>query len=110
MQGPAVLIMAPTRELATQISEVAESAGAALGLKTTCIFGGVPKPPQQQALKRGVHIAVATPGRLFDLVDDGSFVLKNVTYLVLDEADRYDCNTYSYLKYQCWNIHLIQTF
>lgn len=63
-------MLAPTRELAMQISAVLEEAGEAAGLRTLCAYGGVPKPPQMQALRRGVDIVVATPGRLEDLIDD----------------------------------------
>jgi ATP-dependent RNA helicase DBP3 len=66
------LVLAPTRELAMQISVVLEEAGEAAGLRTLCTYGGVPKPPQVQALRKGVDIVVATPGRLEDLMSDGA--------------------------------------
>eukprot|EP00899_Mesostigma_viride_P023957 jgi/Mesvir1/4746/Mv05536-RA.1 len=86
--GPIALVLSPTRELALQISEVMEDAGAACGVTTVCVYGGVPKPPQKEAIKKGAHIVVATPGRLKDLYEEGCCRLDNVTYLVLDEADR----------------------
>lgn len=85
---PVALVMAPTRELAIQISEVLAGAGAACGVRCVCVYGGVPKGPQVAALKRGVEVVVGTPGRLEDLMQDGSCSLEEVTYLVLDEADR----------------------
>ena len=71
-KGPAALMLAPTRELAAQIAAVLEEAGAKVGLKTLCVYGGVPKGPQAQALRKGVEIVVATPGRLEDLLQDGA--------------------------------------
>lgn len=82
-----VLILAPTRELAVQIQTVLEEAGSKCGVKSVCIYGGVPKRDQIHGLK-GASIAVATPGRLEDLMSDGSCSLRNISYLVLDEADR----------------------
>jgi superfamily II DNA/RNA helicase len=86
--GPVALVLAPTRELATQIEEVAVKFGVCVDVKTTIVFGGVPKPPQQKALKAGPQLVVATPGRLMDLMEDGSVKLGSVQFLVLDEADR----------------------
>eukprot|EP01111_Echinosteliopsis_oligospora_P003833 TRINITY_DN1601_c0_g1_i1.p1 TRINITY_DN1601_c0_g1~~TRINITY_DN1601_c0_g1_i1.p1 ORF type:complete len:446 (-),score=142.34 TRINITY_DN1601_c0_g1_i1:35-1372(-) len=85
---PSVVVLAPTRELAQQIEEVMKKACIPSGVKSTCIFGGVPKPPQAATLKAGVDIIIATPGRLIDLLQDGAAKLTNVSYLVLDEADR----------------------
>eukprot|EP00698_Gefionella_okellyi_P004351 TRINITY_DN14023_c0_g1_i1.p1 TRINITY_DN14023_c0_g1~~TRINITY_DN14023_c0_g1_i1.p1 ORF type:complete len:443 (-),score=102.46 TRINITY_DN14023_c0_g1_i1:48-1376(-) len=87
-RGPYVLILSPTRELAMQTADVFDEAGAAVAFKSTCIYGGVEKHPQRRTLKEGVHIVVATPGRLLDLINEGSCSLENVTYLILDEADR----------------------
>jgi ATP-dependent RNA helicase DBP3 len=87
-KGPLALVMAPTRELALQISAVLEDAGSKCGIGSVCVYGGVPKGPQVSALKSGVDIVVGTPGRLADLMQDGACRLQNVTYLVLDEADR----------------------
>jgi len=86
--GPVALVLAPTRELAVQIEEVAVKFGAIMDIKTTILYGGVPKPPQVKALKTHPELVVATPGRLMDLMQDGSIKLGSVSYLVLDEADR----------------------
>ena len=67
-----MLVLAPTRELAQQIAAVLEEAGAAASLRTLCAYGGVPKPAQAQALRKGVDVLVATPGRLEDLMNDGA--------------------------------------
>mmetsp|Transcript_28967 Transcript_28967/g.72243 ORF Transcript_28967/g.72243 Transcript_28967/m.72243 type:complete len:555 (+) Transcript_28967:89-1753(+) len=83
-----VLVLAPTRELAMQSDAVCRDAGAHMGLTSVCIYGGVPKGPQRGALRAGVKVLVATPGRLLDLVNEGACVLHGTTYLVLDEADR----------------------
>ena len=85
---PVALVIAPTRELALQISVVLEEAGSKVGVGCVCVYGGVPKREQAQALRSGVSIVVATPGRLEDLIGDGICSLDEVTYLVLDEADR----------------------
>ncbi|GAB2698027.1 DEAD/DEAH box helicase [Mucilaginibacter koreensis] len=82
------LILTPTRELAIQIDESLEAYGKHTGLKHLVIFGGVSQNPQTDALKRGVDILVATPGRLIDLVNQGYIHLNQVKFLVLDEADR----------------------
>jgi ATP-dependent RNA helicase DBP3 len=87
-KGPYALVMAPTRELALQIAAVLEEAGSQCGVTCCCVYGGVPKGPQVSALRAGVDIVVGTPGRLEDLMQDGACRLQNVTYLVLDEADR----------------------
>ncbi|GAB4860655.1 Envelope glycoprotein gp160 [Ancistrocladus abbreviatus] len=86
--GPIVLILAPTRELAVQIQEEAVKFGSAAHIRSTCIYGGAPKGPQIRDLKRGVEIVIATPGRLIDMLEAQHTNLKRVTYLVLDEADR----------------------
>ena len=87
--GPTVLILAPTRELAMQSDDVCRVAGAEAGLSSVCIYGGVPKNTQKQAIREGAQVVVATPGRLLDLYqNDNACDLSNVTYLVLDEADR----------------------
>jgi len=87
-KGPLALVMAPTRELALQIAAVLDDAGSKCGISSCCVYGGVPKQPQVSALRAGVDIVVGTPGRLADLMQDGACKLQNVTYLVLDEADR----------------------
>ncbi|KAI3454437.1 hypothetical protein Pfo_011100 [Paulownia fortunei] len=87
-EGPIVLVLAPTRELAVQIQEEAVKFGSYANIRSTCIYGGAPKGPQIRDLKRGVEIVIATPGRLIDMLEAQHTNLKRVTYLVLDEADR----------------------
>ncbi len=82
------LIITPTRELAIQIADSFSTYGKYTGVKNTVIFGGVNQGAQTAALKRGVDILVATPGRLLDLIDQGFVRLQDVEYFVLDEADR----------------------
>ena len=86
--GPIVLVLAPTRELAVQIQGECDKFGASSNIKNTCVYGGAPKGPQIRALKNGVEIVIATPGRLIDFLGQGIMNLRRVTYLVLDEADR----------------------
>ncbi|XP_049808730.1 uncharacterized protein LOC126251993 [Schistocerca nitens] len=86
--GPIVLVLAPTRELAQQIQTVARDFGSSSYIRNTCIFGGAPKGPQARDLERGVEIVIATPGRLLDFLERGTTNLRRCTYLVLDEADR----------------------
>lgn len=111
-------MLAPTRELAQQVQQVAAEYGRASRLKSTCIYGGAPKGPQIRDLERGtvalfsfkkqtqtvransefcsnngcpikgVEICIATPGRLIDFLEAGKTNLRRCTYLVLDEADR----------------------
>jgi ATP-dependent RNA helicase RhlE len=85
---PRVLILSPTRELATQIGDSFGAYGRHTGLVHTTIFGGVSQFHQVRALHRGVDILVATPGRLMDLMDQRLVTLKAVSIFVLDEADR----------------------
>ena len=82
------LILTPTRELAAQIGERAGAYGQNLGLGHTVIYGGVGQRPQEQALRRGPAIVVATPGRLLDLIAQGFVKLDALEVFVLDEADR----------------------
>lgn len=82
------LILTPTRELAIQIGESFAAYGRHLKLRHTVIFGGVGQNPQVEALRRGVDILVATPGRLMDLHDQGFISLEQLEIFVLDEADR----------------------
>lgn len=82
------LIVTPTRELAIQIGESLTIYGRYTGIRNTVIFGGVKQFSQTQALRRGVDILVATPGRLLDLMQQGYISLRDVEYSVLDEADR----------------------
>jgi ATP-dependent RNA helicase RhlE len=85
---PRVLILSPTRELATQIGDSFAAYGRHTGLTHTTIFGGVSQFHQVKALHRGVDILVATPGRLMDLMEQRLVTLKAVSIFVLDEADR----------------------
>ncbi|XP_045486899.1 ATP-dependent RNA helicase dbp2 isoform X1 [Pieris rapae] len=108
-EGPIVLVLAPTRELAQQIQQalvsmngdtvdrdrmpgpmdvVATDFGQNVQVRNTCIFGGAPKGPQGRMLERGVEIVIATPGRLIDFLEKNTTNLQRCTYLVLDEADR----------------------
>ncbi len=87
-KSPRALILAPTRELAIQIAEAFRAYGRFLGLRQTVVVGGVGYPQQIEALRRGVDILVATPGRLMDHMESGHVRLERVTHLVLDEADR----------------------
>ncbi|XP_053675563.1 uncharacterized protein LOC128725816 [Anopheles nili] len=86
--GPIALILAPTRELAQQIQQVATDFGSRVSANNTCVFGGAPKGPQIRDLERGAEIVIATPGRLIDFLERGITNLRRCTYLVLDEADR----------------------
>ncbi|XP_030562861.1 ATP-dependent RNA helicase p62 isoform X1 [Drosophila novamexicana] len=87
-EGPIALVLAPTRELAQQIQQVATEFGSSSYVRNTCVFGGAPKGGQMRDLQRGCEIVIATPGRLIDFLSAGSTNLKRCTYLVLDEADR----------------------
>ncbi|XP_037815464.1 ATP-dependent RNA helicase p62 isoform X2 [Lucilia sericata] len=86
--GPIALVLAPTRELAQQIQQVATEFGSSSYVRNTCVFGGAPKGGQMRDLQRGCEIVIATPGRLIDFLAAGATNLKRCTYLVLDEADR----------------------
>ncbi|KAJ4392042.1 ATP-dependent RNA helicase dbp2 [Gnomoniopsis smithogilvyi] len=86
--GPIVLVLAPTRELAVQIQQEMSKFGKSSRIRNTCVYGGVPKGPQIRDLSRGVEVCIATPGRLIDMLEAGKTNLRRVTYLVLDEADR----------------------
>ena len=85
---PRVLVLSPTRELATQISERFLAYGRKMNLNLITIFGGVNQNPQVKALRKGVHVLVATPGRLIDLINQGHVELDRLQFFVLDEADR----------------------
>jgi ATP-dependent RNA helicase DDX5/DBP2 len=87
-EGPIVLVLAPTRELAVQIKEECDKFGRSSEIKNTVVYGGVKKHTQINDLQSGVEIVIATPGRLIDHLEAGNTNLKRVTYLVLDEADR----------------------
>ncbi len=82
------LVLAPTRELATQIAESFTAYGVNLPLRTLVIFGGVGQAPQTRKLEKGIDILVATPGRLLDLINQGFIDLSHVEHFVLDETDQ----------------------
>ena len=86
--GPTLLVLAPTRELAVQIKDEADKFGRSSRIANTCLYGGAPKGGQLRDIRNGVHIAIATPGRLNDFLESRQVALHQVTYLVLDEADR----------------------
>lgn len=81
------LVLTPTRELAIQIADSFTAYGKYTGLKNTVIFGGVKQFAQTQALRQGVDVLIATPGRLLDLMNQGFISLRDIEYFVLDEAD-----------------------
>jgi ATP-dependent RNA helicase RhlE len=85
---PRALVLAPTRELALQIAESFSTYGRHVSLRSAVVFGGVNQNPQVDALRRGVDILIATPGRLLDLIQQGHCDIRGVEAFVLDEADR----------------------
>ena len=85
---PTGLVLSPTRELAVQIGESFKTYGQFVGFRHAVIYGGVPQHSQVRALRRGVHLVVATPGRLLDLMEQGHLQLGQLRTFVLDEADR----------------------
>jgi len=87
-KAPRALVVTPTRELAVQIHENVTQYGRHLGLRFATIYGGVGEKPQIDALRRGVDLMIATPGRLLDLMQQGHVDTKSIEYVVLDEADR----------------------
>lgn len=87
-RSPRMLVLAPTRELAIQSQRVLEEFGRVIGLTSVVIYGGVPKPPQKDVLRKGVDCVVCTPGRLKDLINEGCCDLGQICHLVLDEGDR----------------------
>lgn len=86
--GPRILVMLPTRELAQQVEEVARTFCPLVNLRVTCLFGGAAKINQGRDLKNGVDIVIATPGRLLDFLESGTTTMNRCSFLVLDEADR----------------------
>jgi ATP-dependent RNA helicase RhlE len=85
---PRALVLTPTRELAAQVNDNLRDYGKHIRVSSTTIFGGVSMGPQMQALRRGVDVVIATPGRLIDHMQQRSVDLSGVEVLVLDEADR----------------------
>ncbi len=86
--GPRVLVLTPTRELATQVSDNIYKLTKYLRMKSTTIVGGMPYPPQMRALRQPVDFLVATPGRLIDHMEAGRVDFSRIQMLILDEADR----------------------
>jgi len=87
-KGPYAIILAPTRELATQIEEEVVKFGAPLGIRSVAVIGGASREEQGLKLRMGCEIVIATPGRLIDVIENRYLVLSQCTYIVLDEADR----------------------
>jgi ATP-dependent RNA helicase RhlE len=87
-RGPRALVVAPTRELVVQIEENVRAYAKHVPLRMASVFGGVSERPQIEALRSGVDLVVATPGRLIDLMEQRAANLSGVQFLVLDEADR----------------------
>jgi len=87
-RSPRVLVLTPTRELATQVGKSLETYGAHLKISHALVFGGVGQNPQVRAMRRGVDVLVACPGRLLDLIEQGHIRLDGVEFFVLDEVDR----------------------
>ncbi|KAI9073596.1 hypothetical protein K1719_044443 [Acacia pycnantha] len=87
-RNPLCLVLSPTRELAQQISDVMCDAGTSCGVESICLYGGTSKGPQISLLKSGINIVIGTPGRIEDLIEMGVHSLKEVSFVVLDEADR----------------------
>ena len=87
LNGKKALIMVPTRELAVQVEEEAETLAQDTGLKTGSFYGGVGYEKQTALLKKNVDILVGTPGRVIDLQESGTMDLSQVAFLVVDEAD-----------------------
>ncbi|CAH8830492.1 unnamed protein product [Trichobilharzia szidati] len=86
--GPIVLILVPTRELAQQVDKVAEEFCRSAGFKSACLYGGSSRSGQAEALSQSPEVVIATPGRLLDFLESRHTNLRRCTYLVLDEADR----------------------
>lgn len=86
--APAILVLAPTRELACQIEEEAIKFGRTSNIRSVCAYGGAPKSLQIRKIQQGIEVLICTPGRLNDLLEMGVVNLSQVLFLVLDEADR----------------------
>ncbi|MCU0256898.1 MAG: DEAD/DEAH box helicase, partial [Vicinamibacterales bacterium] len=87
-RAPRLLVLVPTRELAAQVGQSFDDLGRYVGQRTILVFGGVSPRPQVDALRQGVDIVVATPGRLLDHINERVIDLSRIRHLVLDEADR----------------------
>ena len=88
LREPRALIVLPTRELALQVAEHAQQLSHGTGLRICTVYGGVGYAPQEQALRKGVDVVIATPGRLLDHMEKRNVTLAALKILVLDEADR----------------------
>lgn len=86
-QGPGCIVLAPTRELAKQVTREMANIGEGLNLSVECFYGGVSYSPQENALRRGVDVVVGTPGRIMDHLERGTLRLHSIKFAVLDEAD-----------------------
>jgi len=86
--GPKVLVLAPTRELCQQIYEESEKFGEPAGIFSACAYGGAPRGAQLRSFRRGPHVCIGCPGRLFDFLEASEIKLTSADYCVLDEADR----------------------
>jgi superfamily II DNA/RNA helicase len=87
-EGPIVLVLVPTRELALQVQGVVSDYSRVFNIRCCCVYGGAPRGPQIRDLTSGCSFVIATPGRLIDFMESGKINLRRCTYLVLDEADR----------------------
>lgn len=85
--GISALVMVPTRELAKQIGEVFSDLAKGTTVKTFALYGGVDQDKQKKALEKGIDVLITTPGRMFDLISQGSIDVSDVKHLILDEAD-----------------------
>jgi ATP-dependent RNA helicase DDX5/DBP2 len=86
--SPAILVLAPTRELAVQIEVECVKFGRTSNIRSACCYGGSPKSLQLRKLQNGVEVIIATPGRLNDFIEMKAVDLSKISFLVLDEADR----------------------
>ncbi|GAB2301412.1 Opsin Rh5 [Dionaea muscipula] len=114
--NPICLMLSPTRELAQQIADVLNDAAKPCGVKVACFYGGTSKGPQISALKAGIDIIIGTPGRLKDLIEMNVCHLKEVSFVVLDEADRmldmgFEPDVRKILSQTCsGNVHFLSIF
>ncbi len=88
VKRPLALVLVPTRELAQQVSAVLDDLAAVRDFKTVAVYGGAPMGDQTKALRRGVEIVIATPGRLIDLIERKELLLEDVRMVAIDEADQ----------------------
>jgi superfamily II DNA/RNA helicase len=88
VKRPLAVVLVPTRELAQQVAAVLEPLAATRGFQTVAVYGGAPMKAQTRALRRGVEIVIATPGRLIDLIDRKEVLLEDVCMVAIDEADQ----------------------